>query len=83
MSHGATTLPEGAERYEGGMIPFAMLYAMEAAIDMVLEIGPAEAEERVLDLGSKTRALLREKGAEVADYASPIVAAKFPTRDAS
>jgi cysteine desulfurase/selenocysteine lyase len=83
LNHGAPELPDGAERYEGGMLAFSLLYGMEAVIDMVLELGPETIERRVLELGAKTRMVLRELGAEVEDYASPIVAARFAGRDAS
>ncbi len=38
---------------------------------------------RVLDLAAKTREIMRELGATVADCASPIVAARFEHRDVS
>ena len=72
-----------AEKYEGGSVSFALLYAMEASLDLILEIGPDVIEQRVLDLAAKTRAILRQLGATVADCASPIVAARFENRDVS
>jgi selenocysteine lyase/cysteine desulfurase len=72
-----------AEKYEGGSLSFALLYAMEASLDLVLEIGPDVIEQRVVDLAVKARGMLRELGATVADCASPIVAARFEKHDVS
>ena len=83
LHHGVPQLPAGAEKYEGGGIPFSLLYGMEAAIDLMLEIGPDNIERRVLGLAEQTRSLLRECGASVNSYASPIVAAQFEGRDVS
>lgn len=83
LHHGRPKLPETAERYEGGMLPFALLYAMGESIRMVLELGPERIEERVLDLAGSVRTALRRLGAEVDEYDSPIVAALFPGRDVS
>ena len=62
---------------------FALLYAMEASIDLILETGVEAIEQRVLELAARTRAILRDLGAAVADCASPIVAARFENRDVS
>ena len=83
LHHGAPELSEAAEKYEGGAVVFPVLYAMEAAIDLILEIGPEIIEQRVMALAAKTRCLLREFGGQVEDYASPIVAARFENRDVS
>jgi cysteine desulfurase / selenocysteine lyase len=83
LHHGAPEFTSTAEKYEGGMVSFALLYAMEASIDLILEIGPEIIEERVLGLAKTVRGILRELGASVADGASPIVAAKFEGRDVS
>ncbi|HZT31190.1 MAG TPA: aminotransferase class V-fold PLP-dependent enzyme [Bryobacteraceae bacterium] len=88
LHHGAPEFKTEAEKYEGGMLPFAVLYAMGAVIEMLLEMGPEVIETRVMELAGKTRAVLRAAGAELpADrspyYDSPIVAARFPDRDAS
>ena len=81
LHHGVPELLPSAEKYEGGSVSFALLYAMEASLDLILETGPEVIEQRVLDLASKTRAILRQLGASVADCASPIVAARFEHRD--
>ena len=83
LHHGVPELPPGAEKYEGAMIPFPLLYGMEASIDLMLEIGPDAIERRVLELAGQTRSLLREFGATVNSYTSPIVAAQFADRDVS
>jgi len=83
LHHGIPELLPSAEKYEGGGLPFALLYGMEASLDLILETGPEIIERRVLDLGSKTRAILRQLGATVADSDSPIVAARFEQRDVS
>lgn len=83
LHHGVPELPAGAEKYEGGSVSFALLYAMEASLDLIEEIGSDVIERRVLDLAAKTREIMRELGATVADCASPIVAARFEHRDVS
>ena len=83
LHHGVPELPEGAEKYEGGAVTFPVLYAMEASIDLVLEIGPELIEQRVLALAAKTRELLRNLGATVEECASSIVAAQFANHDVS
>jgi cysteine desulfurase / selenocysteine lyase len=83
LHHGAPELLPSAEKYEGGSVSFALLYAMEASLDLMLEIGPDVIERRVLDLAGKARLMLRGLGASVADSASPIVAARFENRDVS
>ncbi len=83
LHHGVPDLPATAEKYEGGFLAFALLYAMEASVDLILEIGPEAIEQRVLELAARTRAILRDLGAAVADCGSPIVAAKFDRRDVS
>jgi cysteine desulfurase / selenocysteine lyase len=81
LNHGKPVLSDDAEKYEGGGLPFPSLYAMGAALEMVLTIGPAAIETRVLELAGQIRALLREQGAEVNQDASQIVTACLPGRD--
>jgi cysteine desulfurase/selenocysteine lyase len=83
LHHGVPELPDSAERYEGGSMAFTLLYAMEASIDLMLEIGTEVIEQRVLDLAAKTREILCVAGAAVQEFRSPIVAARFPNRDVS
>lgn len=81
LHHGMPLLAEGAEKYEGGSVSFPLLYAMEASIDLILEIGPEAIEARVLELASITREILNGLGANVGGGASQIVTAKFENRD--
>jgi cysteine desulfurase/selenocysteine lyase len=83
LHHGAPELTTTAEKYEGGAVSSALLCALEASVDLMLEIGPEQIEARVLDLAQKTRALLRHHGAAVEEFGSPIVAARFEGRDVS
>jgi selenocysteine lyase/cysteine desulfurase len=88
LHHGAPEFKSEAEKYEGGMLTFAVLYAMAASLEMFLEIGPAVIAARAADLAEKTRAILRAAGASLlADrcphYDSPIIAARFEGQDAS
>lgn len=83
LHHGVPELATTAEKYEGGGVSSALLYAMEASVDMMLEIGPDVIEQRVCELAAKTRDILRSLGAAVEDQASPIVAARFEDRDVS
>jgi cysteine desulfurase/selenocysteine lyase len=78
---GAPRFAESAERYEGGMPPFPSIYAMGAVIDMLLELGLRNVEARVLELAGKTRAMLRELGAQVNADNSQIVTAVVPGCD--
>jgi selenocysteine lyase/cysteine desulfurase len=91
---GTPEFKDAAEKYEGGGLPFHLLYAMEASVDWLLEIGPEAIERRVLELADSTRTMLRGLGAELDhadhnadhDQASHIVIAGFPalnTFDAS
>lgn len=88
LHHGAPEFVEAAEKYEGGMLTFAALYAMQASVEMMLEIGPEAIEQRVLGLADYTRESLRRLGArlpydEQPYFESPIVAARFEGADAS
>jgi cysteine desulfurase/selenocysteine lyase len=83
LHHGVPELADSAEKYEGGSVIFALIYAMEAAIDLILEIGPDAIEQRVLTLAEKTRETLRRHGGRVDLCGSPIVAARFENCDVS
>ncbi len=50
LNHGAPDFIESAEKYEGGMLPFAPIYGMAESISLMLELGPAVVEARVLQL---------------------------------
>lgn len=83
LHHGTPVFKHSAERYEGGFLMIANLYAMEASLDLMLEIGADEIERRVLQLAGLTRTALRGLGAEVPEAGSQIVCAKFGGADAS
>jgi cysteine desulfurase / selenocysteine lyase len=88
LHHGAPEFKPEAEKYEGGMLTFTVLYAMAAALEMFLEIGSAAIERRVQDLAGKTRCVLRQAGATLLSDRrphcdSPIIAAQFQGRDVS
>ena len=83
LHHGAPELCDDAEKYEGGGLVFDVLYAMETAIEWMLEIGPDVIERRVLDLAQKTRVIVEGLGAQVEPHRSQIIAACFENRDVS
>lgn len=81
LHHASPVFSSKAEKYEGGGLPFALLYAMEASVNLMLQIGPALIEQRVLELAACIRDRLRALGAHVDDTGSQIVAARFPGQD--
>ena len=83
LHHGTPVLMDTAEKYEGGGLPFPLLYAMEASVNLMLEVGPEAIEQRVLGLAGSARERLRRLGAEPEENGSHIVAAKFPGVDSS
>ena len=83
LFQGPPLLEESAEKYEGGGLPNPLLYAMEASVDLMFEIGPEVIERRVLELAGTARERLRKLGADVPDTGSQIVAAQFPAHDPS
>jgi cysteine desulfurase / selenocysteine lyase len=83
LHHGIPEFSSSAEKFEGGGLPFALLYAFEQSVQMMLEIGPDLIEQRVMQLAQSARDRLRELGADVAESGSQIVAARFPGRDPS
>jgi selenocysteine lyase/cysteine desulfurase len=83
LHSGTPEFKDAAEKYEGGGLPFHLLYAMDSSVTWMLEIGPEAIEQRVMDLGNSARSILRGLGAEVHDTGSQIVIAGFPGGDAS
>lgn len=88
LHHGAPVFRSEAEKYEGGMLTFAVLYAMEASLELILEIGPERIERRVFALADMVRSVLRKRGArllsdEAPYYDSPVVAAQWPGKPAA
>jgi cysteine desulfurase / selenocysteine lyase len=82
LNHGAPDFVESAEKYEGGMLPFAPIYGMAESISMMLELRPAVIEARVLQLVEQAREMLEAAGGHIAYPNSPILAASFPGRSA-
>jgi selenocysteine lyase/cysteine desulfurase len=83
LHHGTPEFAGSAMKYEGGGLALPLLYALEASVELMLEIGPETIERRVLELAADAGARLRRLGAEVSEDPSPIVAARFPGRDPS
>jgi selenocysteine lyase/cysteine desulfurase len=83
LHHGAPVFATSAEKYEGGMLASALLCAMDASVGMMLDIGVDDIERRVRELAAAMRQCLRGLGAQVPEFDSPIVAARFEGRDAS
>jgi selenocysteine lyase/cysteine desulfurase len=85
LHEGIPEFPENAERYEGAMLPFPLLYGMEASLDLMLETGPSAIEQRVLSLADQVRDILRRAGAEVPvfDPPSQIATGRFSGKDVS
>jgi selenocysteine lyase/cysteine desulfurase len=88
LHHGAPEFVTEAEKYEGGMLTFPVLYGMQASLEMILDIGPPAIEVRVMELAEATRAALRRLGAFLPSdlsphFRSPIVAARFEAQPAS
>ena len=69
------------EKYESGMLSFPSIYGMGAVIDLMLRVGPAAIEARVMELAGKARAMLCGLGAEVNADESQIVTAILPGQD--
>ncbi len=83
LHHGTPQPAACAERYEGGMLPFALIYAMDASLSMLLDLGAEQIEQRVMALASGLRDVLGAAGAELPNYESHIVTARFPGVDAT
>lgn len=54
-----------ARRYEPGSLNTVGIYGLQAAIDLILEIGVGPISQRVLDLTDRLRRGLRERGYEI------------------
>jgi cysteine desulfurase / selenocysteine lyase len=57
LRHGKPELKRSAEKYEGGMLAFSLLYGLESSVDLMLELTPEAIERRVLALANETRRL--------------------------
>jgi cysteine desulfurase/selenocysteine lyase len=82
LHHGPPVFKESAERYEGGMLPSVLCYALEAVVDLMLEMGVERTEERVMELAARASEVLRRHGGEVAHEGSQILAARFKDAEA-
>ena len=86
--HGLTGLLLEGDEHLGGpqfrekMARFALLPEGAGAADLARELR-ASVEQRAVELAARTRTILRDLGAAVAECASPIVAARFENRDVS
>jgi cysteine desulfurase / selenocysteine lyase len=83
LHHGAPEFVDAAERYEGGMLDFPVLYGMAESVAMFLEIGPEKIEKRVLILAKRCREILERHGGLVLHSNTPILAARFDHVDAA
>ena len=88
LHDGEPHLPEAAIRYEGGLLNFSGIYAMEAVLDLMETLGAEAIEKRVLELAARTREIVRAHGGVLLSgthpyFESPIVAAQFPGSDMS
>ena len=88
LHHGAPRFSDAAERYEGGMLGFPLLYGLGASVRMMLEIGPSAIEERVQQLAADCRDVLRGLGGKLLHderphFNSGIIAARFGEHDAA
>jgi cysteine desulfurase/selenocysteine lyase len=83
LHYGVPEFSTTASKYEGGGLPIPLLYAMEASVNLILEVGPEAIERRVLELADDVRGRLRGLGAMVMDTHSNIVAARFVDKDAA
>lgn len=83
LHHGTPEFVSAAEKYEGGMITFEVLYAMEQSLDLMLGIGTAAIDRRVMELASLARGVLRDLGGQAPESGSQIVCARFDGHDPS
>jgi selenocysteine lyase/cysteine desulfurase len=83
LHHGRPEFSPGAERYEGGMLPAALLDSLDASVDLFLEIGRERIEARALGMAARVREAVIDLGGELAVPGdSPIIAVRFPGHDA-
>lgn len=83
LHHGKPAFSPDAERYEGAMLSAALLYMLEASVDLMLELGADAIQTRVLHLAAQLRAIAERLGGRVAAPLSPIAAIRFEGRDAA
>lgn len=88
LHHGSPRFAESAEKYEGGMLPFACLYAMRASVRLIQQIGLDQIEHRVLSLAGTIRQEICRLGGESIDMPatglpSQIVMMRLPGLESS
>lgn len=83
LHHGAARFRGAAEKYEGGMLPSALLYGLEASLGQMIEMGQPSIAARVAGLSGRCRAVLEAAGGRVLHGDTAVLAAKFEARDAS
>lgn len=83
LHHGRPQPSSRAEKYEGGMPAMPLIYALDASVNLQLELDPAAIEQRVMGLAGQLRDILLAAGATVPDHGSQIVTASFPGVDAT
>jgi cysteine desulfurase / selenocysteine lyase len=83
LHHGAPEFVDAAEKYEGGMLNFPSLYGMGASVEWMVELGPANLENRVMGLVRQCSSILERAGGVIAHPNSPILATRFPGHDAT
>jgi selenocysteine lyase/cysteine desulfurase len=83
LHHGAPRFRQEAEKYEGGMLSSVVLYALEASLDLMMELGRGAIADRISSLAASCRRVLESAGGEVQHENTAILAARFPDRDAT
>ena len=88
LHHGPPELPDGAQRYEGGLLNFPGVYALGAVLETIVALGVDQVEARVRSLAAYASETLRRSGGVLlADrlpyYDSPLLAARFEGRNVS
>ncbi len=86
LHQGVPEPADDAARYEGGILNFPGIAAMGATLDLFEQVGHGAMQKRVAEIAEAVRGVLREAGGvPAADespwFDSPIVTARFPSRD--
>lgn len=81
LHNGAPRFPETAEKYEGGMVDFPSIYAMGESVKLMLELGPAAVESRILELTGYLTDRIAARGGDILYPDSNILSIGFEGRD--
>lgn len=84
LHRGRPEFPTEAAMLEGGVQSFAVLFGLEASVDLILSCGTESIQRRVLYLANRCQEILRFHGGQTSVQGpcdSPIVSASFPGRD--